>query len=245
MSSEKVNSEISSLYSDYYDKNDLAIKREIAARDSVDHIQSLKNGSLGNMIDVGAGNGSVVTEILKRDLAESVTAAEISASGIEKINAISSKKMKSVVQFDGYSLPFSDSEFDTAICIHVLEHVEHERMLIREISRISKEIFIEVPLEGGARGKAYYDTGHINYYTPLSFRAILETSGLEILNEQIITSSKEYEIYLYGKAKGTIRSVIRKLVLKLLRRNAHNAMTYLYAVHCRPASNSVFAKMQG
>ena len=244
MASEKVNSEISDLYSDYYDKNDLKIKREIAARDSVDHIHALRGGSLGNMIDVGAGNGSVVSEILKRDLAESVTAAEISASGLERINAISSDRLKAVVQFDGYSLPFSDSEFDTAICIHVLEHVEHERVLVREISRISKEIFIEVPLEGGARGRAYYDTGHINYYTPLSFRAMLETSGLEILNEQVITSSREYEVYLYGKVKGTIRSIVRNLVLRLLGRNAHNAMTYLYTVHCRPASNSVFAEKQ-
>jgi len=231
---ERISTDLLNIYNNYYSGDELSVKRSLAARDSVDHIQSIKRESLGKLIDVGAGNGSVINELLYRGSVDEVTALEISETGIEKIKGIKNPKINNIVKFDGYKIPFPDKEFDTAICIHVLEHVEHERILIREISRVSKEIFIEVPLEGGMRGRLYYGTGHINYYTPLTFRALLETSGLEVVSGRVVSSSRAYENHLYGRARGMVRHVIRKSLLSVLGRHAPNFMTYLYVAHCRP-----------
>lgn len=229
-----VSEPLQSLYDDYYQVHDIQKKRALAAKDSVDHVQLLMPGNLGKLIDVGAGNGSVLKEVFHRNLATEATAVEISASGLEKIQALQNPKLKEVVQFDGYNIPFADSEFDTALCVHVMEHVEHERRLLKEMARVAKNIIVEVPLEGGMRGRANYSTGHINYYTPLSFRALLETTGLEVVNAKIFTSSKEYEVHLYGTAKGTIRNTIRNSLLSVFGNRATDMMTYLYAAHCRP-----------
>lgn len=233
---EALNKELSDLYAGYYATDNIATKRALAARDSVDHMQSLRNGSLGRMLDVGAGNGSVLTEIARRNLAEEATALEISASGIEKIGKLDLPALKQVLPFDGYHIPFPDKSFDSAICIHVIEHVEHERVLLREIGRVARDIFVEVPLEGGFRGRLNYKYGHINYYTPLSFRALLETSGLAILSMQVFSSSLAYEQHLYGNFGGRIRKVLRTGLLKTLGpKAAPELMTYLLAAHCTPS----------
>lgn len=226
--------ELSDFYSDYYSNDALARKRALAASDSVDHIQSLNKGSLGRLLDVGAGNGSVLQEIVRRKLASEICALEISASGIERINELDLPVVKEVKAFDGYAIPYGDASFDSAICIHVMEHVEHERMLLREIARVAKNIYVEIPLEGGLRGRTNYKFGHINYYTPLSITALLETSGLEVVSSQVFTSSLAYEQYLYGKTGGKLRNMTRNLLLKGLGPRASELMTYLFTAHCRP-----------
>jgi SAM-dependent methyltransferase len=229
-----VSEKISDIYDNYYkEERRLTEKRAIAARDTVDHIQNLYPHPLGNVLDVGAGNGSVLQELAQRNLVTEVTALEISTSGIEKIKERDLAVLKDVCHFDGYKIPFGDDAFDTAISIHVLEHVEHERLFLREIGRISKNIFIEVPLEGGVRGKINYSFGHINYYSHLSFRALLETSGLEIVKLQIVTSSEEYERHCYGYWPGRLRYALRNGLLAVLGNHAAELMTYLIVAHCR------------
>ena len=233
-----ISPELTTLYADYYDVNDIGMKRALAAADSVAHMQALRPGSFGNMLDVGAGNGSVLKEIAARGLATQATALEISASGIEKIGKLDFPELKAVLPFDGYHIPFPDRTFDSAICIHVMEHVEHERMLLKELGRVAGDVFVEVPLEGGMRGRTNYSDGHINYYTPLSFRALIETSGLEIVSMQVFTSSTAYEQLLYGTTGGKLRSVLRKTLLKALGPRASELMTYLLTVHCRPVEDA-------
>lgn len=226
--------DLNEFYSDYYSTDALAKKRALTALDSVDHIQALNKGPLGRLLDVGAGDGSVLQEIAHRKLASEICALEISASGIERINQLALPIVKEVKSFDGYAIPYEDASFESAICIHVMEHVEHERMLLREIGRVAKNIYIEVPLEGGVRGRTNYKFGHINYYTPLSVTALLETSGLEVVSSQVFTSSLAYEQYLYGKTGGKLRNMTRNLLLKGLGPRASELMTYLFTAHCRP-----------
>jgi SAM-dependent methyltransferase len=229
-----VSEPVTSLYDDYYFENDIEEKRALSAKDSVEHILTLRSGQFGKLLDVGAGNGSVLREVLRHKLATEACALEISASGIEKIKNLDFAELREVRPFDGYHIPYDDETFDTAICIHVMEHVEHERMLLREIARVAKDIFLEVPLEGGLRGRLNYSHGHINYYTPLSFRALIETSGLEIVSSRVFKSSSAYEQHIYGGIKGRVRNMLRNLLLKALGPKASELMTYLMTVHCRP-----------
>lgn len=50
-----------------------------------------------------------------------------------------------LVEGDGESMPFKDREFDYSICSHVLEHVDDPEKFIKEIMRVSKKGYVEVP----------------------------------------------------------------------------------------------------
>ena len=123
--------ELHDLYDNYYTEA-VAKKRAIAAIQSVDHLEALAGGNLGSVIDVGSGDGAVLQELDRRGSATTIDAVEISASGIERINSRHLASLRSVKSFDGYTIPFPDKTFDTAIAIHVLEHVEHERLFLRK-----------------------------------------------------------------------------------------------------------------
>ena len=52
---------------------------------------------------------------------------------------------KKFVKLDGEKLPFNDKEFDFVIASHVLEHVIDPNNFLKEISRVAKQGYIEVP----------------------------------------------------------------------------------------------------
>jgi SAM-dependent methyltransferase len=232
---------LQNLYDDYY-TDAVARKRAIAAVQSVDHLEALARGNLGSVVDVGSGEGAVLQEIDRRGLASSIDAVEISASGIERISSRHLPSLRSVQSFDGYAIPFPDRSFDTAIAIHVLEHVEHERLFLREMARVARKVYIEVPLEHTVRlqrsieaGRPY---GHINHYTQTRFLNLLETSGLDVQNSQVFSNSLPYEQFLAGKTKGSIKHAIRSGLLSAAPALAPKLMVYLGAALCvsRPAA---------
>lgn len=229
------NEALHNLYHDYY-TDAVAAKRAIAAVQSVDHLLALTDGNLGSVVDVGSGEGAVLQEIDRRGVASTIDAVEISASGIERINSRHLPSLRSVRSFDGYAIPFPDKSFDTAIAIHVLEHVEHERLFLRELARVAHKVYIEVPLEHTVRlersieaGRPY---GHINHYTYARFLNLLDTSGLAVQRAKIFANSLAYERFLAGKMKGSIKHAIRSGLLTAAPSLAPKFMVYLGAAFC-------------
>lgn len=210
-----------------------AAKRELAAVDTVAHAENLLGGSLGNIVDVGAGEGVVLSGLAQRRMFDTATALEISETGLASIRERNIPGVIDIRAFDGYKTPFQDNQFDTAICAHVIEHVEHERLFINELGRIARRVFIEIPLEGGFRGRVDRRFGHINYYTPKTFLNLLETSGLTPIKWKLFTSSRAYETYLYGTVKGPLKNLIRRSVLTTAgTKLAPHLMTFLMSVVC-------------
>lgn len=232
------------LYSEYYEANSsLEHKRSLSSESTLEHIESVAGRShWTRLIDVGAGNGSVLAKLDETGLADELYAVEISETGVSSINDLKLKKIKEAKLFDGYKIDFPDKFFDVAICIHVLEHVEHERLFLRELARIAKEVIIEVPLDGGLRIsssiKVGYKFGHLNYYTVPGFLFLLETAGLLPKQHLVTTSSADYERHLYGAVRGTIKSFIRRNILRLLPNLAPWMFSYLLTVRCVPTDNA-------
>ena len=198
-----VNNDLKELYEGYYESapSSLVHKRGLSAISTLQHLKEVSGGKRwGRLIDVGAGDGAVLAKLEEAKTADELYAVEISESGVAAIQTVALPSLKEAKVFDGYKIDYPDKFFDAAICIHVIEHVEHERVLLRALSRVSKEIIIEVPLEGGLRiersivaDRLY---GHINLYTLPGFLYLLETSGLKVEQYAVTTSSADYERHL-------------------------------------------------
>jgi ubiquinone/menaquinone biosynthesis C-methylase UbiE len=230
-----VDDRLRSMYENYYGDSELERKRRITAEMTISHVTALTGwGPLGSVVDVGAGQGSFVELLSNAGLARKITALEISLTGIE---AISERNLKGVevLKFDGYTMPGADKEFDLAVSIHVLEHVEHERAFLKEIKRIARRAIIEVPLELTVDMKRKIPisraNGHINLYTATTFRNLLETSGLVVTQLQLHDTTLAYEKHMSPRF-GVLKHAVRRACFTLLPAVAQMRFTYLATALC-------------
>jgi ubiquinone/menaquinone biosynthesis C-methylase UbiE len=185
MAAQIISENVKTAYDEFYQKHDEAW-RMLGAKYKAQHIIDVCGGqSFKKVLEVGAGDGSILKYLSDNDFAAEYHAVEISASGVGHIRQRDIKNLVSVQEFDGYHLPFNDKSFDLIILSHVLEHVEHERVLLREMKRVALNSVVEVPLDYRAgvdkRIKHFLAYGHINVYTPTSLRYLLQTEGFEIV----------------------------------------------------------------
>jgi SAM-dependent methyltransferase len=225
--------------------------RELGGKYKAENIQLLSAG-LGarRVLDCGAGEGSVLKWLSEAGCFEELHAVDISASGVERIKGRKLAQLAEVQIFDGYRLPYPDGHFDLAYSTHVIEHVEHPRVLLRELKRVSRHQILEVPLDyrvGIDRGvTGSLKIGHINIYTPSLFRFLVKSEGLEVVAERLTKLAPEVLRYAWYKREGRPYDVVReaKLVLrpvgdfmkKLVRGRAHAEFDYdALTVLTRPA----------
>lgn len=225
------------LYEGYYDDGVVKAKRRISANDSVRELERIiGDQSFHHALDVGAGDGAVLQAAQRIDRIESFSAVEISQSGVDAIRERNICRLESVDLFDGYHIQCDDGEFDLAFSIYVLEHVEHERLFLREMSRVASNVVVAVPLEhtiriGKARrvGKAI---GHLNFYTLDTFANTLETAGLEILKLSCYATSAEYEKFVAPKL-GWLKYGVRTTSLTLMPRVTRALLNTMAIALCK------------
>ena len=79
--------------------------------------------------------------------------------------------------------------FNMVYCSHVIEHVEHPRILLREIGRVSEFQVFEIPLDYSCdvnkKVQHFISYGHINIFTPALFKFLLLSEGFEIISEKL------------------------------------------------------------
>lgn len=184
-----INSTIQSAYDHFYQDHNAQWRLMGAKYKAQNIVEVCKGYSFTKVLEVGAGDGSILHYLDEWDFAPELHALEISKSGVDIIQSKQLKHIKSVQLFDGYHIPFADDEFDLVILSHVLEHVEFERLLLRELKRVSKFQVIEVPKDYrfgvDKRIKHFLNYGHINMYTPTSLRFLLKSEGFEILTDKL------------------------------------------------------------
>ena len=171
-------------------EGDLAEWRDLGGRYKAQNILEVCEGRrFGKVLDCGAGDGAVLKFVDASGAFAETFAAEISDSGLSRIRQRGLATLREAVKFDGYRLPFADRAFDMAYCSHVLEHVEHPRLLLRELARVSAFQVLEVPLDYSpgvdAKAAELLGYGHINVYTPSLFRFLLKSEGFQVLRERL------------------------------------------------------------
>lgn len=234
----KISDKLSEVYGDYYRDQSVLKKRAISGRQTLSHLQAmLPMPHYHSILDIGAGDGSVLAEMDRIGISDELHAVEISVSGCESIRQKSLPSLCSVKQFDGYTIPATDKCYQLGLAIHVLEHVEHERLFLQEIARVCEAVYIEVPLEltltVNRSIKSASPYGHINFYSPATFRNLLVTTGLDVLDFRIFPNSLEYELLMGGRFKGRIKSALRNALLSVAPEKAPLAMTYMAGAICR------------
>lgn len=181
--------------------------RMVGAEGKADHVIELcaRNGLVPtNLLEVGAGDGAILMWLGKKSFCKTMHAVEISHSGVKTILDQQIPKLVSCQPFNGYSLPFIDDAFDLVVLSHVLEHVEYERALLREVSRVSRYQVIEIPMDFGALENDHFQMlgpsyGHINAHSPASLRFLLSTENLTVLDGllgQYALALQEYDYFV-------------------------------------------------
>lgn len=191
--------------------------RMLGAQGKSEHVVKLcKENNIypKRLLEVGAGDGAILRCLSEVNFCEEMHALEISKSGVEVILGQKIPRLMSCQIFDGYSLPFEDDYFDLIILSHVLEHVEFERALLRELKRVSKFQVIEIPMDCNAlKNENYYflgpSYGHINAHTTDSLRFLLNTEGFLVLDDllgQYSLGLLEYDYFINNSHERTTDS---------------------------------------
>jgi ubiquinone/menaquinone biosynthesis C-methylase UbiE len=254
MTEQIISGNVKTAYDEFYQKHDEAW-RMLGAKYKAQHIIDVCKGhNFKKVLEVGAGDGSILKLLADQNFAPDYYAVEISESGVKHIQARNISCLKAVQLFDGYHLPFDDNSFDLIILSHVLEHVEHERVLLREIKRVAQYCVIEVPRDYkagvDARIKHFLAYGHINIYSPTSLRYLLRTEGFEI--EKDLTSMIEPEVtrfntYVNQKKqksfltdmKITAAYTVKNSLGKIFGKKMNEQLANAYTVLCKKADQQL------
>jgi ubiquinone/menaquinone biosynthesis C-methylase UbiE len=219
----KANRTVSPALAGAYDEQyaeELAGWREIGGKYKARNIVEVCRGrQFRKVLDCGAGEGSILKFLDAAAAFDELYAIEISESGIERIRGRDLPRLREARKFDGYEIPYPDDCFDMAYCSHVIEHVEHPRILLRELGRVSRFQVFEVPLDYSVgvdrRTRDFLSYGHINIYTPSLFRFLLNSEGFEILADKLSYAAAEVERYNWYRNLKLKPSLVRELLLRL------------------------------
>lgn len=108
----------------------------------------------GKAIDVGCGN-MAISEALEAACSSirftRVDTYDAPVVSVTDISGHASGNYSRYIKYDGKTLPFSDKEFDLAICVDVLHHagVGNAASLLREIARVSRYSIVKDHFEYG------------------------------------------------------------------------------------------------
>ena len=230
----KVSTHLQSNYEDYYIDGD-SEWRWLGAIDKAHNIQTLCKGlSINSVIEIGAGEGSILKRLSDLNFAQKLYALEISPTGVAAIKNKEIPHLRECSLFDGYNIPYDNKKFDLAVLSHVVEHVEYPRKLLYEAKRVAKYIFVEVPLEDNLRlpqNFVFDSVGHINFYSPKTIRQMLQTCNLNVLNQQTKNLSKNVYLFQFGK-KGLVNFYIKEFMHKFFPFLATEIFTYHSSIIC-------------
>lgn len=234
MSDFSVNDRLKENYDNYYEGE--SEWRWLGAIDKADNIVALcKNYPHTTILEIGAGEGSILKRLSDLRFGEVLYALEISKTAIETIKKKEIHSLTECKIFDGYNIPYQDNQFDLAILSHVLEHVEYPRKLLYEASRVTDYIFIEVPLEDNfmlPRDFIFDKVGHINFYSPKTIRRLVQTCDLKVLRQIVTNPSRRIYEYQSGK-KGLFKYFVKELLLRGVPGILPYVWTYHSALICR------------
>lgn len=216
-------------YEGAYDERTL-LWRRLGASDKASNIAvSLEGRNVQRVLEVGCGTGAVIAQVAQLSIGKEHVGVDLANPGVHRDSAAANIELR---QFDGNHLPFEDAEFDLVFASHVVEHVPEPRSFLAEISRVTKKwIYLEVPCELHIRTNVValqrsLNIGHINAYTPESFRLLVESTGLKVVRQDVFDHSLAVHSFGTSAALGYIKFMLRRGLLMTSPLLASRVFTY-------------------
>ncbi|GLH76762.1 hypothetical protein SSBR45G_16700 [Bradyrhizobium sp. SSBR45G] len=215
--------------------------RRVCAIDKADHIADLIGpaaSAVATVLEVGCGTGAVLARLSALGIGREFTGIDVIDPRVHLETEGAGAAAFAWGIYDGVTLPFADGSFDLVYASHVLEHVPEPRRLLRELARVARSfVVVEVPCELHARTshralQSTLDIGHINFYTPDTFRLLIETCDLKVARFGTYDHSVAVHAFHSSRLKGLGKSVLRKLLLALGPAVATRLATYHCAALC-------------
>lgn len=225
-----------SLYEDIYEG--ASDWRELGAVDKAKNIVDLcSTVAHERILEVGAGDGSILHRLGQLSFGTSLTALESSRSAVQTIRRRKIPGIVDAVEYDGRNFPFPSAYFDLAIISHVLEHAEDPRRVLAEARRVAQYVFVEVPAEDTVKLEwNHHDAeklGHINFYSPTTIRRLCQTCGLEVIDQKLTSPSRAVYRALSKEPVATAKYCIKIIGLHLMPRVVSCFWTYHAALVMR------------
>ena len=160
----------------YFDPKRLAFYQEII---------SLLPSKLGQILDIGCGNGFLLNEITgnARFIMKNITGIDFAESSLVEARKLLPKGK--FIKADAILLPFSDKAFNTILIIETLEHLEKWKQALKEAWRVlapGGRLIITIP-----DGQIDHWRGHTNFWDRQKFRKNLSF----LVNPNVILRTDE------------------------------------------------------
>ena len=137
------------------------------------------------VLDAGAGIGNFTA--LAAEVADHVTAAELSPANLAVLRErFAGSAVVDVAQFDldGDLSPLAARNFDTIVCLDVLEHIEDDIAAMRRLRQLVRpggHLLVKVPACPWLYGSLDVASDHYRRYTPRELRDKAAIAGWEPL----------------------------------------------------------------
>ncbi len=225
--------------------------RALGAIGKADHVLDLcaraglwADGHPINTLEVGCGDGALLSELSRRDFGGRLAGVEITRAAVAI--ARSRAEIDSVELYDGLHLPVSDGTYELGILSHVLEHVPDPSVLLAEVARACRVVIVEVPLEDNISAKRASkrehadEVGHLQRLSREHARSIVTRAGLRIACELEDPLPRDVHRFFAStapaRAAATAKWALRAGLHRLAPSIARRLFTVHYACLCLPGS---------
>jgi glycosyltransferase involved in cell wall biosynthesis len=137
-----------------------------------------------HVLEIGSGTGNLTRQLVPRDR---YVASDINPLYLSTLETLTGDRPYLDVQLCDVSrketFPQAGSDFDTVICLNVLEHVEDDRSSLENIRSVLAKggrAVVLVPRGPGLMGTLDEVLGHRRRYTEESLRALAASAGFEV-----------------------------------------------------------------
>ncbi len=205
-----------------------------------------------SLCELGCGTGAIICELQRRCVAQEYTAIDYSVEAIEYLKKRSNGIHCIAADITDNAFKIA-SDVDVVVLSHVIEHLEDPLSFLRsDALRVhARHIIVEVPLEdlwfgrfkNLFRDRLVSDSGHVQFYTPSSFRNCLVEGGWRVIDDRRYIPFHSAEIIQFLRQKDNlsgVRSAVKTAGSYLSRLTYpvwERAYYAHYAVLCQPSSD--------
>jgi SAM-dependent methyltransferase len=139
-----------------------------------------------DILDAGCGSGRNMLDLVALG---SVTGVEVSDASVARARA---RSVGEVLQCSITELPFPDAQFDAAVCLDVIEHVEDQLTALRELYRVVRpggSLLITVPAYQWLWSEHDVINHHERRYTARTLREPATAAGWQLVRTTYFNGS--------------------------------------------------------